>query len=251
MTTHSLPVPPTLSGPQRLCHQLLMLCLTADLSPAADGNMPEITPADKAEISETVCRYSSLQLIERPGGKCGLEGPTLSRRLCLVHTLHQALRLCPESVRDYFTPALRRILQAQNVPRALYDDCNLNALIALCARSLGRQFSAGDAHYLRLAFQYALAQQTAPSAPEFDDPQRRWIEASEEAPTANLIFRLWQRRAIAPLHHHECLFISLLLRRLCIPDPLRDSQPHAQRLHRAILRLTNQFQSLVLPTVQN
>ncbi len=84
---------------------------------------------DLAETENEIHRYHRLSIVSQHNGGYRIEGATLDQRLCLLHWLRRALRLCPQFITQYFTPALKTALRQQGIARTLYDDTNLRALI--------------------------------------------------------------------------------------------------------------------------
>ena len=66
-------------------------------------------------------RYHRLDIVTHHDGSYRIEGTVLNQRLCLLHWLRRALRLCPHFVSQQFTPALKTALKQQGIARPLYD----------------------------------------------------------------------------------------------------------------------------------
>ncbi len=113
---------------------------------------------DIAETAREIQRYHRLTLSSQVDGSYRIEGAVIDQRLCLLHGLRRALRLCPHFIAHHFTPALKTQLKLQGIARTLYDDTNLQALVNRCSRMLNRQFDCRDVHFLRLYLQYCLLQ---------------------------------------------------------------------------------------------
>ena len=161
MTT--LEIPSVLSSSQRRCQVLLMLYLpdaavTAQSIIAANGVDDVLARQDIAETRDEIQRYHRLDIVTHHDGCYRIEGSALNQRLCLLHWLRRALRLCPHFVAQQFTPALKTALKQHGIARPLYDDANLRALINFCARKLQRQFESRDVQFLQLYLQYCLIQ---------------------------------------------------------------------------------------------
>lgn len=155
--------PSVLSSPQRRCQALLMLYLpghsiTAEYIGMVNNVDVSTARQDVIEAGEEVERYHRLAIATQADGCYRIEGTTLDLRLCLLHWLRRALRLCPHFVTQHFTPALKTQLKQLKIPRTLYDETNLQALVNRCARSLQREFECRDGQFLRLYLQYCLLQ---------------------------------------------------------------------------------------------
>ena len=239
-------VPSLLSSPQRRCQVLLMLYLpghtiTSALISEINGVDDAVARQDIAETGTEIQRYHQLSIAMQQDGSYRIEGTPLDRRLCLMHWLRRALRLCPQFISHQFTPALKTQLKQQGLARTLYDDTNLQALVNLCARRLNRQFAWRDIEFLRLYLQYCLLQNQMGITPEFNPAQRQWTQTRLEYPAVQEIVRHWQRRVIRPPHDNEHLFLALLFILMRIPDPLRDDQQHDRRLRQAIAVMISRF----------
>ncbi len=155
--------PSVLSSPQRRCQVLLMFYLpdhtiTPEFIGEVNGVDATTARQDIAETGEEIQRYHRLAIASGADGSYRIEGTTLDLRLCLLHWLRRAFRLCPHFVSHHFTPALKTQLKQQGIARTLYDDTNLQALVNRCGRSLQRQFECRDTQFLRLYLQYCLLQ---------------------------------------------------------------------------------------------
>lgn len=62
---------------------------------------------DIAETRDEIQRYHRLDIVTHHDGCYRIEGSALNQRLCLLHWLRRALRLCPHFVAQQFTPALK------------------------------------------------------------------------------------------------------------------------------------------------
>ncbi|ROP63121.1 BglG family transcriptional antiterminator [Enterobacter sp. BIGb0383] len=238
--------PSLLSSPQRRCQVLLMLYLpeqaiTTALISELNGVDDAVARQDIAETGTEIQRYHQLTIALQQDGSYRIEGTPLDRRLCLMHWLRRALRLCPQFISHHFTPALKTQLKQRGLARTLYDDTNLQALVNLCGRRLQRQFAWRDIEFLRLYLQYCLLQHQMGITPEFNPAQRQWTQTRMEYPAVQEIVRHWQRRVVQPPHDNEHLFLALLFILLRIPDPLRDDQQHDHRLRRAITAMISRF----------
>ncbi|EKM6427623.1 stationary phase inducible protein CsiE [Cronobacter sakazakii] len=243
------PPPSVLSSPQRRCQVLLMLYLpgqtiTPEMLGRLNGVDGAIARQDIAETGDEIKRYHRLSIITQQDGSYRIEGTALDRRLCLLHWLRRALRLCPEFIQQHFTPALKNELRQHGIATALYDDTNLHALVNLCARRLNRQFEPRDVQFLRLYLQYCLVQHHYGQTPEFTEPQQLWMRARAEFLAAQEIVRHWQRRVAQSPHENEHCFLALLFMMLRTPDPLRDAHPEDHRLRHAVLSLIARFREL-------
>jgi transcriptional antiterminator len=241
--------PSVLSSPQRRCQILLMLYLPGQsVTPEAIGRVNNVDDAvarqDIAEIGHVIQRYHRLNIVTLADGSYRIEGTTLDQRLCLIHWLRRALRLCPGFIHGQFTPSLKTQLKQSGISRILYDDTNLRALVNRCGQSLQRQFDSRDAAFLSLYLQYCLLQQQPQQSPVFNDGQRKWAQASAEYQVAAEIARHWQRRTLKNAHPDEHLFLAMLFMMLKVPDPKRDHHTQEVRLYRSINQLIDRFQQL-------
>ncbi len=114
MTT--LEIPSVLSSSQRRCQVLLMLYLpdaavTAQSIIAANGVDDAMARQDIAETRDEIQRYHRLDIVTYHDGSYRIEGSALNQRLCLLHWLRRAMRLCPQFVSHQFTPALKTALK--------------------------------------------------------------------------------------------------------------------------------------------
>lgn len=244
MTT--LEMPSALSSSQRRCQVLLMLYV-----PGFRANLQrigEINGVDDAlcrqdidEMRMEIQRYHQLDIATQHDGCYLLEGSHLNQRLCLLHWLRRALRLCPHFVAQQFTPSLKIALKQLGITRTLYDDTNLRALINFCSRRLQRQFESRDTQFLQLYLQYCLLQHHLGQSPEFSVIQRNWTQSRNEYLMAQEIVRHWQRRVALVPHADEQPFLALLFMMLRTPDPLRDAHQEDDRLRRTITRMIARF----------
>ena len=244
MTT--LEMPSALSSSQRRCQVLLMLYV-----PGFRANLQrigEINGVDDAlcrqdidEMRMEIQRYHQLDIATQHDGCYLLEGSHLNQRLCLLHWLRRALRLCPHFVAQQFTPSLKIALKQLGIARTLYDDTNLRALINFCSRRLQRQFESRDTQFLQLYLQYCLLQHHLGQSPEFSVIQRNWTQSRNEYLMAQEIVRHWQRRVALVPHADEQPFLALLFMMLRTPDPLRDAHQEDDRLRRTITRMIARF----------
>lgn len=244
MTT--LEIPSVLSSSQRRCQVLLMLYLpdfavTPQSIVGINGVDDDIARQDIAETRDEIQRYHRLDIATHHDGSYRLEGTTLDQRLCLLHWLRRALRLCPHFITQQFTPALKTQLKQLGIARTLYDDTNLRALINFCSRRLQRQFECRDVQFLQLYLQYCLIQHHLGLTPQFSPVQRNWAQSRGEFLTAQEIVRHWQRRVLQNPHTDENLFLSLLFMMIRTPDPLRDTHHQDERLRQAISRMIGRF----------
>ncbi|HIE5386754.1 TPA: stationary phase inducible protein CsiE [Enterobacter cancerogenus] len=246
MTT--LEIPSVLSSSQRRCQVLLMLYLpdaavTAQSITVANRVDDAMARQDIAETRDEIQRYHRLDIITHHDGSYRIEGSVLNQRLCLLHWLRRALRLCPQFVSHQFTPALKTALKQQGIARPLYDDANLRALIGFCSRKLQRQFDCRDVQFLQLYLQYCLIQHQLGNTPQFSPVQRSWTQSRGEYFTAQEIVRHWKRRVPQGAHSDEQLFLALLFMMLRTPDPAMDKHQQDQRLRRAIVRMVARFRT--------
>ncbi|MGG2079485.1 stationary phase inducible protein CsiE [Lelliottia nimipressuralis] len=244
MTT--LENPSVLSSSQRRCQVLLMLYLPGiAVTPQSivdiNGVDDDIARQDIAETRDEIQRYHRLNIVTHHDGSYRIEGTTLDQRLCLLHWLRRALRLCPHFITQQFTPALKTELKQLGIARTLYDDTNLRALINFCSRRLQRHFECRDVQFLQLYLQYCLIQHHLGQTPQFSAVQRQWAHSRGEYLAAQEIVRHWQRRVRQSPHADEPLFLSLLFMMLRTPDPLRDAHQLDQRLRHAISRMIGRF----------
>lgn len=246
MTT--LEIPSVLSSSQRRCQVLLMLYLpdaavTAQSIIATNGVDDAMARQDIAETRDEIQRYHRLDIVTHHDGSYRIEGSVLNQRLCLLHWLRRALRLCPHFVSQQFTPALKTALKQQGIARPLYDDTNLRALISFCSRKLQRPFDCRDVQFLQLFLQYCLIQHHLGNTPQFSPVQRNWTQSRGEYFTAQEIVRHWKRRVPQGTHSDEQLFLALLFMMLRTPDPVLDKHQQDQRLRRAIVRMIARFRA--------
>ncbi|XTZ39423.1 stationary phase inducible protein CsiE [Salmonella enterica] len=247
--TITLSPPSALSSSQRRCQVLLMLALpghnvTMENISAMNGVDDAIARQDIAETENEIQRYHRLSIVPHQNGSYRLEGATLDQRLCLLHWLRRALRLCPQFITQQFAPALKAALKQQGISRTLYDDTNLHALIKLCARRLQRSFESRDTQFLRLYLQYCLLQNHHGYMPEFNPIQQEWASMRTEYLVAQDIVGHWRRRVIAHPQENEHLFLSLLFMLVRTPDPLHDEHLQDRRLQQAISRMIARFHML-------
>lgn len=241
--------PSALSSPQRRSQVLLMLYLPGQsVTPEQLSHINQVDEATaRQDITETereIQRYHRLTLSSQVDGSYRIEGAVIDQRLCLLHGLRRALRLCPHFIAHHFTPALKTQLKRQGIARTLYDDTNLQALVNRCARTLNRQFDCRDMHFLCLYLQYCLLQHHQGLTPDFTREQQRWAQEAAEFTLAQEIVRHWQRRVSSSPHAGEQLFLTLLFMLLKTPDPIRDGHHQDRRLHLAISHLIHRFQQL-------
>ena len=247
MTQLSSP-PSVLSSPQRRCQMLLMLYLPGTVTPEIIGYINGvdggIARQDIVETSSEIQRYHRLSIMTHPDGSFRIEGAPLDRRLCLLHWLRRAMRLCPQFVQQHFTPTLKAALKQRGIPVACFDDTNLHALVNLCGRRLNRQFESRDTQFLRLFLQYCLMEQHGGLSPGFSETQHIWTAQRLEYLAAQEIMRHWQRRVPVPPHHDEQLFLALMFMMLRVPDPLKDHHPQDIQLRVAVTELIAAFRGL-------
>lgn len=246
MTT--LEIPSVLSSSQRRCQVLLMLYLpdaavTTQSISAANGVDEVMAREDIAETRDEIQRYHRLEIITHHDGSYRIEGTALNQRLCLLHWLRRALRLCPHFVSHQFTPALKTALKQHGIARPLYDDTNLRALINFCSRRLQRTFEPRDIQFLQLFLQYCLIQHHLGKTPQFSLNQRSWAQSRGEYFTAQEIIRHWKRRVPQAPHTDEQLFLALLFMLLRTPNPVLDRHQQDQRLRRTIVRMIARFRA--------
>ncbi|KNC90323.1 stationary phase inducible protein CsiE [Trabulsiella odontotermitis] len=244
-----LDTPSALSSPQRRCQTLLMLSLPGqEITHQYISNVNNVDDdtarLDIADINDELQRYHRLTIATHDNGCYRIEGTPLDQRLCLLHWLRRALRLCPTFISHHYTPALKSQLKLAGIARTLYDDTNLQALINRCAHGLHRQFECRDLHFLRLYLQYCLLQHHLGLTPSFTAAQQNWTEARIEHQVAEEIVRHWQRRIHQLPHEDEHRFLTLLFMMLRTPDPIHDGHLHDRRLQRAISRLIDRFQGM-------
>lgn len=241
--------PSVLSSPQRRCQVLLMFYLpgqsvTSDYIGLVNQVDDNITRQDIAETHDEIQRYHQLNIVPHTDGSYRIEGTTLDQRLCLLHWLRRALRLCPQFITHLFAPAIKAQLHQSGISRLLYDDTNLHALVNRCARRLQRHFDGRDMAFLRLYLQYCLLQQQPQNAPDFNPSQRQWAKSSAEFQVAADIARHWQRRTRQDAHPDEHLFLTLLFMLLKVPDPRHDYHTQDVQLYRTVNQLIDRFQKL-------
>lgn len=244
MTT--LEMPSALSSSQRRCQVLLMLYVpgfraTLESIGEINGVDDALCRQDIDEMRMEIQRYHQLDIATQHDGCYLLEGSHLNQRLCLLHWLRRALRLCPHFVAQQFTPSLKIALKQLGIARTLYDDTNLRALINFCSRRLQRQFECRDTQLLQLYLQYCLLQHQLGLSPAFTVDQRKWTQSRNEYLMAQEIVRHWQRRVAQVPHADEQPFLALLFMMLRTPDPLRDAHQEDDRLRRTITRMIARF----------
>lgn len=248
MMTQLCSPPSVLSSPQRRCQMLLMLYLPGTVTPELIGQINGvdggIARQDIVETSSEIQRYHRLSIMTHPDGSYRIEGAPLDRRLCLLHWLRRAMRLCPHFVQQHFTPSLKTELRQRGIPIACYDDTNLHALVNLCGRRLNRQFESRDTQFLRLFLQYCLMEQHNGQSPGFNEVQNLWTAQRAEYLAAQEIMRHWQRRVPVAPHQDEQLFLALMFMMLRVPDPLKDNQPQDIQLRLAVAELISAFRTL-------
>lgn len=242
-------MPSAPSSPQRRCQILLMLylpelCVTPESISQINSVNDVLARQDLADIRHEIQRHHRLNIVTLADGSYRIEGKPLDQRLCLLFWLRRSLRLCPQFIRERFTPSLKIRLRQAGISRILYDDTNLHALVNRCSRSLSRQFDSRDIAFLRLYLQYCLLQQQPQNTPTFSAQQRRWVQESAEYQIATEIARHWQRRTRQEAHPDEHLFLALLFMLLKVPDPRRDQHLQEIRLSRSISQLIDRFQQL-------
>lgn len=241
--------PSVLSSPQRRCQVLLMLYLpghtiTPEYIGKINGVDAQTARQDIAETGDEIQRYHRLAITSVADGSYRIEGTTLDLRLCLLHGLRRAFRLCPHFVASHFTPALKTQLKQLGIARTLYDDTNLQALVNRCARSLQRQFECQDSQFLRLYLQYCLLQHHQGECPTFNTLQSTWTRTTTEYQVAAEIVRHWQRRIHQQPDIREQQFLALLFMMLKTPNPLYDRRAQDRQLHLAIAALIGRFRHL-------
>ena len=74
---------------------------------------------DIAETAREIQRYHRLTLSSQVDGSYRIEGAVIDQRLCLLHGLRRALRLCPHFIAHHFTPALKTQLKLQGIARKI------------------------------------------------------------------------------------------------------------------------------------
>lgn len=225
--------PSVLSSPQRRCQALLMLYLpghsiTAEYIGMVNNVDVSTARQDVIEAGEEVERYHRLAIATQADGCYRIEGTTLDLRLCLLHWLRRALRLCPHFVTHHFTPALKTQLRQLKIPRTLYDETNLQALVNRCARSLQRDFECRDVQFLRLYLQYCLLQHHQGESPIFSTLQSAWTQSTLEYQMAADIVHHWQRRVMQTPNRNEQHFLALLFMLLKVPNPQFDGREQDQ-----------------------
>ena len=246
----TVPEPPSvLSSPQRRCQALLMLYLPGHvITPEDIGKVNNVDVStsrqDIVEAGLEIARYHRLAIATLADGSYRIEGTNLDQRLCLLHWLRRALRLCPHFVIHHFTPALKTRLKQLKIARNLYDETNLQALVNRCGRSLQRQVESRDGHFLRLYLQYCLLQHHQGESPQFSPLQNTWTRATVEFQTAAEIVRHWQRRVQRTPNHNEQQFLALLFMLLKVPDPQNDACEQDQQLQLAVTQLVDHFQRI-------
>lgn len=247
--TMTLTPPSVLSSPQRRCQVLLLLALpgqgiTMKNISAINGVDDTVALQDIAETQSEIQLYHRLSIVPYGEGGYRIEGTPLDQRLCLLHWLRRALRLCPQFITEHFTPALKTALKQQGIARTLYDDINLHALINLCSRRLKRSFECRDRQFLGLYLQYCLLQHHSGHSPEFNPVQQAWAQMRAEYLVAKDIVRHWQRRVAATAHENEHLFLALLFMLVRTPDPSQDDHQQDHRLRLAISQMIAHFHQL-------
>ncbi|BBQ82766.1 MULTISPECIES: stationary phase inducible protein CsiE [Enterobacteriaceae] len=241
--------PSVLSSPQRRCQALLMLYLPGQTMTAeyigAINNVDVLTARqDIVDTGEEIARYHRLAIATQADGSYRIEGTALNLRLCLLHWLRRALRLCPRFVAEHFTPAIKTQLKQLKIARTLYDETNLQALVNRCARGLQREFEHRDGQFLRLYLQYCLLQHHQGISPVFNPQQSAWTQPTDEFHMAADIVHHWQRRVMQIPHPYEQHFLALLFMLLKIPNPHEEGRDRARQLHLAIVHMVDRFQQV-------
>lgn len=90
--------------------------ITAQSIIAANGVDDVMARQDIAETRDEIQRYHRLDIVTHHDGCYRIEGSALNQRLCLLHWLRRALRLCPHFVAQQFTPALKPRLNSTALP---------------------------------------------------------------------------------------------------------------------------------------
>ncbi|WP_226572338.1 stationary phase inducible protein CsiE [Mangrovibacter yixingensis] len=247
-TTTPAPVKTVLTRQQRQCHLLLLLLLTEqhftpELLSTINGTDLETLNNDIADTHEEI--HACHRLVIRPNteGHYIIEGTDLDKQLCLFHWLRRALRITPDFVEQQIIPRIKQTLKQQSIPRALYDETNLHALVSLSARRLSRQFSERDARFLRFWLLYSLHYHLADCLPEFNRLQREWIENRNEFSAACEIFGHLNRQLSAPVHGQHSHMLGFVFSLLKTPDPDSTANQHEKQLHFSIRRMTHDFRT--------
>ncbi|MDU1026927.1 MAG: stationary phase inducible protein CsiE, partial [Leclercia adecarboxylata] len=120
MTT--LEMPSALSSSQRRCQVLLMLYVpgfraTLERIGEINGVDDALCRQDIDEMRMEIQRYHQLDIATQHDGCYLLEGSHLNQRLCLLHWLRRALRLCPHFIAQQFTPSLKIALKQLGIAR--------------------------------------------------------------------------------------------------------------------------------------
>lgn len=241
-----LETPSVLSSPQRRCQALLMLYLPGhSITPEYIGKVNNVDVStvrqDLVDAGLEIERYHRLAIATLANGCYRIEGTNLDQRLCLLHWLRRALRLCPHFVAHHFTPAIKTQLKQLKIARTLYDETNLEALVNRCARGLQREFESRDGQFLRLYLQYCLLQHNQGLSPEFSVLQSAWTQSTMEYQISADIVRHWQRRVMQTPNPNEQHFLALLFMLLRIPNPHYDGRDQDRQLHLAVSRLVDHF----------
>lgn len=237
---------PLFSSSQRRCHLLLMLylpdpLLTLDSLCQLNRVDPLLARQDIAEVDEEIQRYHRLGIQQQQEGALLLQGDELDRRLCLLHWLRRALRVCPDFIEGTFVPALRQYLQARQIEKLLYNERNLQALIEHCAGRLQRNFSPRDRLFLQLFMQYSLCHTRQAI---FSAQQRLWLESKAERLAAQDIIQHWQKRCRFAPHPSEVDFYTLLFSMIHAPSAGQLQQQWEQQLMEQTRLLMTRFQML-------
>ena len=246
MMSSATPTAPLFSSSQRRCHLLLMLylpepLLTLDSLCQLNHVDPSLARQDIAEVDEEIQRYHRLGIVQQQDGSFLLRGDELDRRLCLLHWLRRALRVSPVFIEGNFIPALRQQLRARQIEKLLYNERNLQALIAHCAGRLQRSFSARDRLFLQLFMQYSLCH-TRQAV--FSVQQQLWLENKAERRAAQVVIQHWQRRCRFAPAASEINFYTLLFSMIHAPSPSQLSHHCELELMEQTQWLMARFQSL-------
>lgn len=240
------PAAAVLSSPQRRCQLTLMLCLPHPRVTLASvcrygGVDDALARQDIAEVAEEIQRYHRLTVSTDDLGQLVLSGAPLDQRLCLLHGLRRALRLSPEFVHGWFAQQLRQHLQQGLPDKALYDEHNLQALIAHASKTLVRQFSPRDAQIMLLYLQYSLIHRCEP---QLTPAQLGWLASRTEFQLAMQIVSCWQKRGWQASEESDAALLALLFSQLHIPTAAVRQSEHERRLHEAVEQLIIRFEQL-------
>lgn len=243
------PPAPELSGQQRRCHIILLLCAPSPVTclekiSQINGVDLPTTRQDLADVASEIQRFHHLALTADGAAVCRIEGTILNQRLCFFHVLRRALRASPDFTRQQGALLLHEGLAAFHRLEASETDGLLQALVEQAEVRLRRPFNARDRHFLCLFIKYCLNHHHQLCHPDFSPQQRHWLrQKSEAAAAAWLAGELCQHFSL-PWREAEEDFLILLLTLLKTHSYDSNDTPEDQRLMEEIHQLIGRFQQL-------